>query len=357
MDEEKPFFTEKEISIIDKSLGFIVFDWAKHLINHILSQARQQGVKVVYMNTNETLDSGANEGKVEYFYDRLPKQLGFSLEKANLRGKGNETLWAYHFDSAKSSRHITNFLKIAQANIAFESIPTKYQGAFISMVGRKPSYTQEEVKYVIGILDKKQKPKSLSKFYYDWHSKEWSGAQRFNANITENVIMQKIPKDLQSMILENPTLLKFWSYVLSQSGHFGNDVIGFALLSKISKEVWVINEIQTDCIQTYMKIRSQYYKKDKIDGDQKMSWETLKDMLEAQNRSNWISVLETNEALKQQIINNPNIIQQLPDNTQNIQKWMADRQRELADAGANQGLDLIRHFQFVNFNSRIFRIY
>jgi len=59
MADDKFKFTKEEISEIEKNLGFIVFDWAKHLIVHIISQARGKGVDVVYMNTPESLSAGA----------------------------------------------------------------------------------------------------------------------------------------------------------------------------------------------------------------------------------------------------------------------------------------------------------
>ena len=103
-EQDKIVFSPQEISIIEKNLGFIVFDWSKHLIHHILSQASQQGVKIVYMNTSKTLQSGnTSETKTDFFYEKLPPLIGFKHEKANLRGKGLETLWAYHLDVVRSA--------------------------------------------------------------------------------------------------------------------------------------------------------------------------------------------------------------------------------------------------------------
>jgi hypothetical protein len=354
---ENLFFNEKEISIIDKNLGFIVMDWAKHLVNHILSQARQKGVESIYMNSPETLDSGANEGKVDYFYTKLPQQLGFKPVVVNLRGKGNENMWVYKFDNWMNTASSGGILRLASL-VPMDKIPRKYQGAFIKMIWRKDAYTNEEISHVLSILEKsakqpKQPKQSLAKFYYDWDSKEWSGGQRFT-NISEKIVIQKLPIELQNYIAENETLLKFWSFLLSQPSHsfLGNDSIGFALLSMISNKAWVINEIQTDCIQAYHKIRSSYYKEKGT--SKKMTWETLKDMLEGGDRSNWIQRLEVNVPLREQIINNPNIINQLPDNSQNIDEWMRNYQRD--NGAANQGLNLMQHFQSVNFNTRIYKI-
>jgi len=353
MDEkEKPLFTPEEISHIDKNMGHIVFDWAKHLIQHILSIAMKQGVHTVYMNTSQTISSGATqEMKLDYFYERLPPLLGFKLQEVKLRGK-KESLWAYDLNK-KLATSILHLFKTA--DISLQDIPKKYQGAFIGIIGRKPFYTNEEIKQIIDIVEKRQK-KSIPKFYYDWESREWSGGQRFEETVTENVVLQKIPKESQDLIANDPVLLKFWSLLLSRSQHFGSDVLGFALISKVSRTQWVINEIQTDCINSYLKIRGQYYKKE--DREEKgLSWETLKDMFYANNRDNWIPYIERNELIKNQILQNPNIIHQLPDNTHNIEQWIKEHQEEARNMGATLGLDLIRHFQSVNFNTRIFKMY
>jgi len=354
-DSEKFSFTPEEVSVIDKNLGFIVFDWAKHLVSHIVSQARKNGAKSVYINSSETLNSGATEGKVQFFYEKFPPTLGFKEEMVDLRGKGKERLWAMHFAQITSNE--SNFLvKIAQRTFTLEEIPSKYQGAVLSIVGKKPSYSLEDIRKIINIVEKrKPKGKSIPKYYYDW-SKEWSGAQRFHDNITESVVLQKIPHETQEFINNNPVLTKFWAYILSQSQHFGADVMGFALISKISSDIWLINEIQTDCINSYLKLRASLYK-DKVDQGNKLSWDTVKDLLEAGNKSNWIAILEGNEPVKQQIIDNPNIIEQLPDNSQNIQQWIEKQKAETQQMGATRGLDLMRHFQSVDFNSKIFRIY
>lgn len=354
-------FTPEEISVIDKNLGFIVFDWAKHLINHILSQARKKGISVVYMNSSDTLYGGVNESKLQYFYERLPQQLGFKEENIALRGKGKERLWAYYFETIETSGYNSSdfFLKLAQS-VPIDKIPSKYQGAFISIIGRKPSYTNDEIQKVISIVDKEagrqRGKKSLSKYYYDWESTEWTGDQRFSDNVTEIVVKQGIPKEAQNFILENPVLTKFWSFLLSQYQHFGSDVIGFALVSPISKNIWVINEIQTDAISAYMEIRAKYYK-DRDISKKEYTWETIKDMLVAKGRSNWIPILEMNPTAQNEIIQNPNIIDQLPDDSQDIQKYIEEQKIMMEEQGVTTGFDLMRHFNSVNFNSRIFRIY
>jgi len=345
-------FTPEEISVIDKKIGFVVFDWAKHLINHILTQARSSGVSIVYMNTVDTLDSGdTQEMKVDYFYERLPPIMGFKKEQANLRGKGKETLWAYHLDVVEASSK--KMIKLCQS-ITLDSIPKKYQGAFIGILGRKPSYTSEEIKKVLAILDKKsgQKSKSMNKYYYDWKSREWSGSQRFHNKVNETVVLQKIPSDVQSFIAEDPVLLKFWSLMLSQSQHFGNDVIGFALVSKLNNNIWVINEIQTDCLNRYQKLRGELWKGKKEDVG--MTFETLRDMLVANNRSNWVDRVESNEGLKQALLANPNMMNDLPDDSKDIDAWIKENKE--GEAGTRRINDLLRHFASQDLTKKIFRI-
>ena len=97
----------------------------------------------------------------------------------------------------------------------------------------------------------KDAPKQIAKWVYDWGSKTWSGAQRFDRSVTETVVLQKIPEQIHDMLLNNPVLKKFWSFLLTHAGHFDDsdkNVVAFALISMKGKN-WVINEIQTDNIQ------------------------------------------------------------------------------------------------------------
>ena len=346
-------FTREEISIIEKNLGFIVFDWAKHLVNHILSQARNKGVKTVYINTPESLDAGSiTEGKTDYFYERLPQLMGFQKEKVNLRGS-KEVLWAYHFERKEALSNLLGLFKIAK-QYALQELPPTYQGAFIGIIGKKPYYDENDVQKVLSVLEKKKKKeKAMSKYYYDWDSKQWSGGQRFSNQVVENVVLQKMTSEVQDLIQSEPALLKFWAYILSQSQHFGPDVVGFALVSKIQSDAWVVNEIQTDAINAYLKIRRERSEEEMSKG---LTEDTLKDMLEAQNRSKWIAKIEMYPEFKQQLLNNPGIIQQLPDDSQDIEKFISEQQTQMRDMGTTPGLNLMQHFQSINFNTRIFRI-
>jgi len=355
----EPIFTPEEISVIDKNFGFIVFEWAKDLINHILTMARENGAEVVYMNTPKSLSVNApvsNDMKAEYFYDKLPPMLGFKKEQVNLRRKGNEELWAYRFN--ETAAEMKKFLvKIAEKQFALEQLPRKYQGAFLGLIGRKPYYTQEDISSVLETLKQKQdkgQGKIVSKFYYDWDSKKWTGGQRFDPNKNETVVLQRVSDDLVDKYASNPVLAKFLSFLISQSKHFSSDEIGFALVSKISPKIWVINEIQTDCINKYMDIRSKYYKREDRKEKKGIDWDTLKDMLRGRNKSKWIAKIENNEPFKQQIMQNPNIIEQLSDDTQDINKWIEEQQEQFGE-NLQRHQQLRQYLAETNFCTRVLR--
>ena len=363
--EENLYFTPEEISVIDKNLGYIVFDWPKSLINNIIYKARQKGVEKLYMNSTKTLDSGANDGKVAYLYETLPSRLGFKKTLADLRDKGMEELWVMELNDVTTAKLAYDFVKIAQEDRSFtiDQIPSSLQGAVLSIIGKKDKYLKSELQRVIGILEMKESkktkesPKQVAKLAYDWNSKVWTGSQRFDNQITETVVLQKIPEQMHDMLLSNPVLKKFWAFLLTRAGHFDDsdkNVVAFALVSMKGKN-WVINEIQTDNIQEYLNIRAKYYKNRGKDKTEKVTWDTIKDMLEAQNRSNWIAKLETIPQLKEQIINNPNMIGQLPDNNTDIDKWLQEQQRTMQGAGGEGAIDLMRAVQATNFNKRVFK--
>jgi len=163
-------------------------------------------------------------------------------------------------------------------------------------------------------------------------------------NINETVVIQKLTATTKEFILESPALTKFWSFILSQSQHFDADTIGFALVCKINKNVWVVNEIQTDVINKYRKLVNMVEP-----SNDRISIETLKDMLEANNRRNWIPYLETNAELRNSLLQNPNTMHQLCDDTQNIQEWIREQAGGVA---ANPGLGLIQN----NFSRNVFLI-
>jgi len=95
-------FTNEEISEIQKKLSFVVENWAKNLINHILKNARDASVDVVYMNTVASSSGNIqNDSKLEYFYENLPRSMGFNLENVDEKTVGKQVngdkMWAMHF--------------------------------------------------------------------------------------------------------------------------------------------------------------------------------------------------------------------------------------------------------------------
>ena len=350
-------FTKEEAAHIDKKMNDIIFDWAKKIINHIITQAKSNGVKKVYMNTLETTTANIkNEEKKEYFYERLPPIMGFTKESVELRGKGVEELWCYDLETVTAS--LRNMLIKVAANINLEDLPPNRQGLFISILGRKPFYTSEDVAKVVSILEKKkatQKKGISARFFYDWNSKDkYSGDQSFlygyNGGLAETPVCMKMHSDLQNMINSDPVLRKFWSHILSFGGHYGNDTIGFALVCKYSKDIWVINEIQSDCLNNYLKLRSTALGWERKDDDKGgTTFEVLKDMLITNNRDKWISRIEVNEGLKNALLANPDLLHRLPDNNKDIDAWILDQK--------NNGGELSRHFASINFRQRIFSTY
>lgn len=324
-------FTKEEAAYIDKHLNGIVFKWPNKIVSHILSEASKNGVKNVYMNTSKTLKAGGiNDDKNDFFYERLPVMLNFTKAKVNLRGKSEE-MWKFNTEvvAVKNETSATPETTEVKTNkkrgrkskmkdsIKLEDIPENRRGIFISVAGRKEVYDSDDIKKILDILQKKsecKKEEISAKFYYDWNSKTYSGDQNFKSGVTEKAVLLKMHTEFQNYINNDNILSKFWSYILSYSGHFGNDVIGFALVSKLNATTWVINEVQTDSISHYLSLRSKAlgwnsdYEKTKG-----ITWEVLKDMLVTNNKNNWIIEIEKNEKMKEDFMNNPELVSRLPE--------------------------------------------
>lgn len=166
-------FTAQEIAEIRKKLSFIVDHWAVNLVNHILKQARDAGVSSVYMNTMQSLQAGVqNEEKLDYFYDTLPRILGFRKEKVEPKDVGKNVsggeMWVMHFSPLSANSDLNNIIKIAQKTLSLDQIPKRYQGAVLSIIGKKPLYTMDQLQSVLDILAKRKPKGAISKFYYDW---------------------------------------------------------------------------------------------------------------------------------------------------------------------------------------------
>jgi len=320
-------FTQEEIKEINKKLSFVIDKWAHNLINHILKMASDAGVDVVYMNTSKTqMGNVQNDSKSNYFYESLPRESGFVHEVVNLRGR-SETLWSYRFNTKTAS-----VMKLSDREYTINEIPQSYQGAVIKIIGKKPTYTKEELKRVFDIITSRKQEKNgiRSKFFYDWN-KVWSGAQRFKDSVNETVVLQKMSSDIRQLILSSPALTSFWNFLLSQTQHFDADTIRFALISKINQKVWVINEIQTDVINKYRALVNS-----SEDYSRKINIDTLKDLLEGNNRSNWIPKVLENNALKESLLNNSNKIYELCQNDVDINQWIKENHNnELAQFFAN----------------------
>ena len=360
MEDNQPHFTKEEISYIERSLNFIIVEWAQSLIRNVLDKALEFGVQNVYMNTPETLHGGATEGKVDYIYERLPVKMGFKKTRANLRGS-LETFWLYNFDEAsKTAKSIDAFIKQAQENIqpqedkliSADLLSDKWWfGAVISRLGKKPVYKASELRVVCDMLKKEndKRPKAQGKFFYGWN-KEWNGGQAFfentsRSNKADTVVTQKLHSEVQDRMMQDPILAKFFSFILGTGKHFDQDTLGFALVNKIDDENWVINEVQTDCINHYMKERNKLRPDKEVSKTKGATWNTVKDMLEANNRRNWIAKLDTMPELKQQILENPNLVNDLCDDSHDIEKWMEERRGQegaVMGRGLNIAFDLSR---------------
>ena len=183
-------FTKEEISAIEKSMNFVTANWHKHLINAVIQLAKNKGVKNLYWNTTDTLDSGnTQEAKVDFFYERLPQQMGFKSTTANLRGKGEERMWHLPLTKEAFSQ---------EGTIPLDRVPKSYQGAVIGITKHRGPYTKDELKKVYQIVkakkDKLSSQKQSKGFYYSTEQ-QWTGAQRFT-NVDEMVIAQRLTSDV-----------------------------------------------------------------------------------------------------------------------------------------------------------------
>ena len=332
-DADKPFFTNEEVSHIEKNLGFLVFNWSDSLISHVIDRAMEAKVEKLYMNTPSTLHGGANDGKVSFLYERLPLSMGFKKVQANLRGK-KESFWMLKLDkveneSVEAETEVAKPTSIDPTAIPLEVIPRNYQGAVINILGKRETYTKDELMKVLEVLKREQekKGKAVARFFYGW-DKTWNGGQAFfegtdKSSRNDTVVIQKIPSEMQEFMANDPILAKFFSFILGTSKHFQQDVLSFILVNKIDTKKWVINEIQTDCINHYMKERNKL-RKMAMSKDKKPDWSQIKDMLEANGKKKWIAKLDSMPELKEQVLNNPNLINEFCDDSQNIDKWIKE---------------------------------
>jgi len=175
------------------------------------------------------------------------------------------------------------------------------------------------LKNVFNIINKEPKSKKTESFSYK--TKNWSGAQRFRNDRDEIVLTQRLTKETFDNIMnsDDPALQKFMYLLYEKKSiqHFEQGLTGFVLISPISSTIWLINEIQTDNLNVYMKIKNNIEQKQKTQ-EHVLDEQVIKDMLESHNKSIWIPKL-TNEKFLKQIQENPNFIDSLPNNEE-IQK-------------------------------------
>jgi len=300
-------FTQEEIKYIEKNSSFIVNQWIDHLIGKIIDLAKKKGISDLYWNSSETVNSGnTHKNTLNFFYESVPSRLGFTSVAANLRNKGYERLWHKSLNARSASS------KRFASTIPLDRVPPKYQGAVIGILKHRGPYSKEELKKVFDLIASSQgkNEKGAKSFWYD-PSKQWNSSQRFSHQ-SEMVVLQYLTKEVVDEFLNDPILKKFLLFLYSQSQHFGNSVIGFALVSPLSEKTWVINEVQTDSIRRYIKIRKDFELEESRD-ESVLSLEAIKDRLTASNRDMWWQKLNEKGILSK-IQNDPSIIDRLPTN-------------------------------------------
>ena len=315
-------FTKEEILEIDKTMGRITTGWKYRFIQKVIELATKSGVKQLYWNSSETLNAGGiNEGKKEYFYEKLPQEMGFKMTQVNLRGKGNERMWVLPLSQKK---YASNNL------ITLEQIPKNLQGAVIGMLRSRGPYRINDLKNVLQIIKEGKKQKRTGDFSYDTSS-QWNSGQQFT-NKSEMIVKQKIDINMINDIIKSgsPAIKKFISYIIDPTQHFSSDsdVTGWALISTIKNDIWVINQIQTDTINKYRKIRDEILK-DTQTRKNILDIDSITDRLNAANKSVWIDKLNDEEFL-QKIQEDISIIQRLPTNDEvdrygGTDKWLEDQ--------------------------------
>jgi hypothetical protein len=89
-----------QLKHIKEKLAWLIDGWHKLVFQNVWEQAMQQGVKHLYWNTPNTVDSDANQAKLNHLYQAVPKDLGFSKKRDKLRDTpikdsedGTEEFW------------------------------------------------------------------------------------------------------------------------------------------------------------------------------------------------------------------------------------------------------------------------
>ena len=299
--------TKEDFLDIEKKLGYLINNWYIELFNTIVTLAKNSNVKQLYWNSSETVDGGSNGSKKNFFYETLPSRLGFVKTKANLRNRGEESLWLMNLDRETYS---------SDGLIHLNQIPQRLQGGVIGILKSRGPYTKEQLRPVFEILKKQADNPQFNKRKdtYSYNDAEsWDGGQQF-AGMSETIVKQKLNSRLINHILEtgSEATKKFLSNLINSSQHFDANTIGWALIAKISPDVWVINQIQTDTLNRYLKARSEALKEVKME-DEVLSLESIKDRVFAATRSSiWANKVENDSAFFQALQNNIELVRQLP---------------------------------------------
>ena len=319
-------FTVEEIIEIEKALSFIIHRWHHDLAEAVLSIAKSKGIKDLYWNSSETLDSGgANHGKVRYFYEDFPSQLGFKAVNVDLRGKGQERLW--HMDMGVKKHASDGLIELSQ-------IPKGLQGAIIGILRGRGPYTKDDLRRAYGIIksSREKKPKATKNFSYDY-SKKWNGGQQFSKQ-EEIIVKQRLDKSTFDSILQHstPSVQKFLSFIIDPSQHFDADGIGWALISPINEDTWVVNQIQTDTINEYLKIKDEVMEGESY-GKRKMGKEEISHRLHGSNKSSWAKYMEDSEELFLALQSDISKIERLPTddvimNSETVPDWIRENVSE-----------------------------
>lgn len=90
--KEQEFATKDLQSYIAHKLRDLIKNWPKIVLQAVKDKVKQLGITDVYMNTSQTVSGGAGETKREYFYEQLPREMGFKKKDIDI-GRGPERLW------------------------------------------------------------------------------------------------------------------------------------------------------------------------------------------------------------------------------------------------------------------------
>jgi hypothetical protein len=356
------------------------------LINAIIDLAKSEGVSHLYWNSVDTIDSGnTQESKLDFFYERLPKRLGFRSEFVDLRGHDKERMWYLPLTQEVQAQSVDDPV------FTLDQIPIGVRAKVQGMLGRvacescydapinhmtekkRPNkkckgcrgkgidhpgpFKKSELVRIFEILKKSEAKKKerrdkenklMRGFSYDAKG-VWHGAQRFT-NVKEKIIKQRIKRSTLDQILNrhDPILDKFLSYLLSQGGHFDDDVLGFALVAPISPDTWVINEIQTDSLNAYMNEKSQALgMRDRPAGNKVLDKDVVRDMLTARNKSLWVPKLEDDNFLAK-IREDSSLIDRLPDDTAlaaagGLDAWLGSDESNMFNLAHNRIRKIFSH--------------